>query len=113
LHRVKIIRLTDPLQRGDLIAFMQSGQRETGKHAPAINVHCAGPALAMIASLLRAGQLEMLAEAIQERSARIDPQIVLLAINPERNRDRVFRFGCRRLLRFHGTLFGPSRHWTR
>src|SRR5258708_35430262 len=55
--------------------------------------HRAGAALPMVAALLGAGEVEVLAQTIQKRGARIDPQIVFPSVNGERDRDRVFRFG--------------------
>ena len=48
-------------------------------------MHRACPALAMIASLLRSGQMQMFAEAIQKRRARIDSQIVFLSVYTQGN----------------------------
>ena len=89
LHRMQFLRLTDALDRRDLIALVQGGEGETRKLAPAIDVHRARAALAVIASLLRTGQMQMLAQAIEQRRARIDPQIVFLAVNTERYRNSV------------------------
>jgi hypothetical protein len=37
--------------------------------------------------------MEMLAKTIEKRGPRIDPQIVLLAVNPEGDWNRVLRSG--------------------
>jgi hypothetical protein len=57
----------------------------------------------MIASLLRSGEMEMLAEAIEKRGPRVDPEIVLFPVNPKRDRNGVLRVE-RWCLIFHGTL---------
>jgi hypothetical protein len=72
---------------------VHGGEAETGIHAPAVDVHSAGPALAMIASLFGSGQIQIFAEAIEKRGARINPEIVLRAVNPKRYRNGVFRPG--------------------
>jgi hypothetical protein len=72
---------------------MHGGQAETGIHAPTVDMHSAGTALAMIASLFGSGQMQIFAEAIEKRGARIDPEIVLRAVNPKRYRNGVFRPG--------------------
>jgi hypothetical protein len=46
----------------------------------------------MIASLFRSGQMQMLTQAIEKSGARIDPQIVLLAVNPKRYCEGVLGF---------------------
>src|SRR5205823_7673984 len=64
-------------------------EAETGIHAPAIDVHGARTALAMIASLFRSGQMKMLSQAIEKRGARIDPHFIVLAIHPQCDRDGI------------------------
>ena len=91
LHRVQVFRLTDTLNCRDLFALVHGGEAETRIHAPAIDVHSARTALAMIASLFRSGQMQMLSKTIEKRGARIDPQIVFLAVNPKRYRDSILR----------------------
>ena len=78
------LRLPDALDRRDLIALVQSGERETRKLAPAVDVNRACAALAVIASFFRSGQMQMLAQTIEERRARIDVKIVFLAVNGQR-----------------------------
>ncbi len=74
-------------------ALVQRGEGETRKLAPAVDVHRARAALAVIASLLRAGEMQMLSQAIEKTRAGIDPKIVLLAVNPKRYRNSVLRLG--------------------
>src|SRR6478672_738577 len=61
----------------------------------------ARPALAVIASLLRTGQMQVLTETIEQRRARIDSQIIFLAIHAQSDGNRAlyyrhcfFRFRC-------------------
>jgi hypothetical protein len=68
------------------------GEAETGIHAPAIDVHSARTALAVIASLFGSGQMQMFAQTIEKSCARIDPQIMLLAVDKKRDRDGILRF---------------------
>jgi len=83
LHRVHFLRLTDALYGCDLIALVQGGEGETRKLALAIDVHRARAALAVIASLLRAGQVQMFTQTIEQRRARIDSQFIFLSIHPQ------------------------------
>jgi hypothetical protein len=64
---------------------VHGGEAETGIYAAPIDVHGARTALAMIASLFGSGQMEMLPQAIEQSGARIDPQIVLLAVHTKRD----------------------------
>ena len=72
---------------------MQQRQAEARVHAPAINMHCAGAALAMITTFLRAGERNGLTDAIQQRRARIDAKRVILAVNAQRDRDGPLNVG--------------------
>jgi hypothetical protein len=90
---VQVFRLTDALKRRDLLALVHRGEAETGIHAAPIDVHGARTALAMIASLFGSGQMQIFPKAIEQSSARIDSQIVLLAVNTKRDRNGVLRLG--------------------
>ena len=46
------------------------GQRQAAEHAAAIHMHGAGPALALVATLLRASEMEMFAERFTSSDAR-------------------------------------------
>ena len=83
-------RLTDAFDGCDLIALVHSGEGETRKLTPSIDVHRARAALAVIASLLRAGQVQVLTETIEQRRARIDSQIIFLAIHTQRDWNGAF-----------------------
>jgi hypothetical protein len=89
---MQIFRLADPLKRRDFIALVHGGEAETGIHPPPIDVHRACTALAVIASLFRSGQMQVLSQAIQERGAGIYPQVVLLAVDTKCDRDGILRF---------------------
>ena len=45
----------------------------------------AGAALAVVAALLRAGEVSSFAQAVEQRRARIDVKLVLLAVDPQRD----------------------------
>jgi hypothetical protein len=71
---------------------MHRGEAETRIHAPAIDVYSARTALAVIASLFRSGEMQIFAKAIEKSRARIDPKIVLLAVDTQCDGDRILRF---------------------
>src|SRR5882672_10740359 len=50
-------------------------------------MHRAGAALAVIATFLRARESNGLADAIQQRRARINAKMVVLSVNAQRDRD--------------------------
>ena len=99
LDRVQLVAVRQALDRGDLVAFVDEGETQAGIESPAIHQHGAGAALAVVATFLRACQLQMFAKSVEQRRARIDLQGVLLAVDLEldlhcRNRCggwRVFR----------------------
>jgi hypothetical protein len=66
---------------------MHQGEAETGIYAPAVHMHSAGAALTMIATFLRAGESNGLANAIQQCCARINSKLVVFAVNPQRDWD--------------------------
>ncbi len=90
---MQIFRLTNALNGRDLFTLMHRGEAKTGIHPPAIDVHGAGTALAMIASLFRSGQVQMLAKTIEKSCARIDPKIMLLTVDTERNGNGILQVG--------------------
>ena len=88
-----------------------SGEGEAGQHAAATDMHRAGPALAMIATLLRPGQPELLAQRIEKRGTDIDRQPIGVAIDGELDRDRVARIAaCRWRDRGIGQRAGGRQH---
>ena len=67
-------------------------------------MHGAGAALTVIATFLRAGEGDSLANTIQQRRARIDSKVVVFAVNPQRDWDgslnmRTVRYYPARLVR--------------
>jgi hypothetical protein len=84
-----------PLDGGDVVAFRRQSEREARQHAPLADQHGAGPALAVIATLLASGETEMLAQRIEHGRARVDVKALVLAIHAQRDVD-----GQRRIL--HG-----------
>jgi len=90
---MQIFRLTNALNGRDLFTLMHRGEAKTGIHSAAVYVHSAGTALAMIASLFRSGQVQMLAETIEKSCARIYPKIILLSVDTELNGNRILQVG--------------------
>ena len=62
----------EALDRGDLRAVVHDGERQARVDAPPVDQHGARAALAVIAAFLRAGQVEMLAQQVEQRCAGIE-----------------------------------------
>ena len=56
-------------------------------YAPPVDQHRAGAALAVVASFLRAGQAEMLAQHIEQRGAHIEREPMIPAVDVQRGID--------------------------
>ena len=65
----------------DLRAVLHDGEREAGIDAPAVDQHRAGAALAVVAALLGAGEVEMLAQRVEQRRPGRDAQLVIDAVD--------------------------------
>lgn len=88
LHDVKIVRLTDALDRCDLVHRVHDGEGKTGVHASTVDVYGASSALSVITTLLCARHADVFAQAIEQGRARVEIEIVFFAIDAQRYRDR-------------------------
>src|SRR4051794_33814052 len=61
LHRVKAVGSTQSFDGCDLVALVHDGEGEARIDANPIHDHGAGPALTVVATLLRAGEMNVLA----------------------------------------------------
>ena len=71
LQGVERLRRSQPFDGHDLVALVHHRERQTGVDPPAVDQHRAGAALAVIAALLGAGQVQMFAQGVQQGGARI------------------------------------------
>lgn len=78
----------EAFDRFNMLALHGHCEGEAGQHAPPIDVDGASTALTLIASFLRAGQMQMFSQRVQHRDARIQGEIVTLAVDIE------FDAGC-------------------
>ena len=60
------------------VAFVHDGERQAGIDPPPVDDHRAGAALAVVAALLGAGQVQMLAQRVEQRGARVELELVRL-----------------------------------
>ena len=61
------------------------GQHRARLHGPAVDVDGAGAALAGVAADVRAGQVEILAERLDEEPSGLDVELPVLAVDLERD----------------------------
>ena len=101
LHRMQAAIVGQALDRGDRLALAHHRQRQAGHDAPAIQQDGAGAALAEAAALLGAGQVQPVAQRVEQRGARIDLHIAWLVVDGDRDSEAV-----RRVLHEIGSLAG-------
>jgi hypothetical protein len=70
-----------------LAPFLHHRERQARIDAAAVNQDGARAALAVIAALLGAGQIEMIAQGIEKRGPRCDAQLALHAVDRDRDCD--------------------------
>ena len=79
LQRVQLVAAGEPLDGRQLRAVVGDGEREARVGTAPVDQDRARAALAVVAALLRAGQLEVLAEEVEQRGADVDGELVLRA----------------------------------
>ena len=69
LHRVQFVAPGDTFDRGDAGARGLSRQHGTGFHCPAVDMDDAGTALAGVAADMRAGQVQLFTQKMDEKGS--------------------------------------------
>ena len=69
---MQLLRRAQTLDGGDGVAFVHHGERQAGRDAPAADDHGAGAALALVAALLAAGEMQVLAQRVEQRGPRVE-----------------------------------------
>jgi hypothetical protein len=88
LYGMQLIALRQSFYCCNLLAFMRHSQRETTVDAAAVGKHGACATLAVIATFFCAGEMQLLAQKIEERGARIQRELVLFSIDGQLQRHR-------------------------
>ena len=88
LQRMELVALRQALDGRDLAPLHEGSEREARFHALAVHQHRAGAALAEAAALLRAGQMQVLAQRIEQRGARIERQPMLGSVDAQHDIER-------------------------
>src|SRR5262245_27478777 len=97
LERMQRVGRADALDGHDLVAVVHHREREARVYASSIQQHGASTALAVIATLFGARQVQMLAQRVEERRANVELEIVRVPVDLEC--DGVTRTGCATLRR--------------
>jgi hypothetical protein len=82
LHGMKITRLAEPLDSGDLISLMHYRKRKTRIYPAAVDMDRARAALPVVAPFFGPGQSDVFAEAIEQGGTRIQLELMFGAIDP-------------------------------
>ncbi len=77
-------RPRQPFDRRHGPSVVVDGQGETGEHGLAVDEHGACAALAELAAVLRAGELQVLAQHFEQRFSSVDERLGPLAVHGER-----------------------------
>jgi len=86
LHRMQLGAICQACDRGDRLAVQQKRQAQAGMGSAATDQHRAGAALDMVAALLRAGQLQVLAQSVEQGGSGVQRQIVASAVDLQAQR---------------------------
>ena len=84
LHGVQLLAARQTLDGDHLAPVGRRGQHQAPVHPAAVEQDRAGAAFAVVAALLGAGQIEVLAQQIQQRHTRIDAiELVVDAVDAQ------------------------------
>src|SRR5262249_52699624 len=86
LQRVEMAVLCQALDRGDARAVLHHGQHQARYDAAAVDQDSTGTTLAVITTLLGTGQVEMLAQDIEQRRSRVEAKRMLRPVHREIDR---------------------------
>jgi len=91
---VQVAGLADTFDGGDLLTLMHNGEGEAGVDASSVYVDGACSALAVVAALFCAGEMQVLSKAVEKSDTRLDGDLVGVPIDVERDCELTGR--CRR-----------------
>ena len=100
LQRMKLLALRQAFDGRDLASLHESGERKARFHALAVHQHRAGAALAEAAAFLRAGEMQVLAQSVEQRGARIERQPMLGSVDAQHEVEGSWRGASRLRSRF-------------
>jgi hypothetical protein len=88
LHGIECASVGETFDRRHVRAVFHDRQGQTGVDALAIHQDRASPALPMVASLFGAGQVEVLAQGVEQGRPRRHVHLFLCAVNSEYDSSR-------------------------
>jgi hypothetical protein len=78
--------VAEPFDRRDVTSVARDREEQAGVDSASRDQHRARSALTVVAALLRPGQVEVLAEEVEERGAVVDREVVYDAVDGEGDR---------------------------
>src|SRR5207249_903886 len=81
LQRMEALRSGHSFDGGDGLALGGDGEDQAGIRPAAVEQHGARPALPVVATLLRPGQVEMLAQSIEQCGPVVELELVLTSVD--------------------------------
>lgn len=73
---VQAVSVGEALDRTDGPAVQGGGQCQTRQHPTPVDVHRAGPALAVVTALLGSRQIELVSQHVEQRGSRVDVKVL-------------------------------------
>src|SRR5690242_3871075 len=83
-----MVRIADAFDRDDLVSLVHGGEREARTHASSIDQERACAALTVIAPFLRSGEVQMLAQRVEQRHACVEVEMRGPTVDGEVDADR-------------------------
>jgi hypothetical protein len=77
--------LSHAFNRRDLLAFTAGGEHRAREHRRAVNQNCTSSAGGIIAAAFRAGELQVLAESVEQNPIGLERKLMRAIIDPELN----------------------------
>ena len=87
LHFVHSFRRAQPFDARNFVTFGFDGQQRAGINRLAVHQHGAGAAGAAVADLLAPGEVEPVAQRIEQGDARFDVELAVLSVDFESDGD--------------------------
>ena len=87
LQRAHLLRRAEALDGRDLVPLGVGREHQAGLHRLAVEQHRAAAAAAAVAHLLGARQVEVVAQRVEQRDARLDGELPDRAVHLEAQRD--------------------------
>ena len=93
----QLLAVGEPFHGAYLGAVGLNAEDQAGAHRSVVQDHRAGAADAVLAAQVGAGVAQVVAEHIGQGPAGLDDQVVIAAVNPQRDRVHIFQATSRRL----------------